>query len=402
MQSKGETLGRYGSSVTAIPAAHLSQFGPSRLHGLDDEPHYGEAQYSEPVCSEPVTTGRLEAAKRSYATRRIPLGDASLLLTNGVVPQSGDLVLARIEHLGHHRRLESPEGRRSQLYVGDEILLCYGARYASDQFEALVPDSLEPCHMVAAGGIASKCVNRHDSTKTPTRIRPLGLIADAAGQRLNLKRYALPANASISASASAKPYCMAVVGTSMNAGKTTTIAGLVKGMSRNGFTVAVGKVTGTGAGGDRWAYVDAGAAEVLDFTDFGYASTYKVPRETLQALLPAMVSRLAQGRPDVIVLELADGLYFSETSELVESQVFAEQVDDVMVAASDAMGADAGVRWLADKSITPVALTGRMTSSPLAVREAARTVPMPIVPLDDLVHGSWQPPSLQRFIRLSA
>ena len=208
--------------------------------------------------------------------------------------------------------------------------------------------------------------------------------------------------ASMGASESAKPYCMAVVGTSMNAGKTTTIAGLVKGMSRNGFSVAVGKVTGTGAGGDRWAYVDAGAAEVLDFTDFGYASTYKVPRETLKALLPAMVSRLAQKQPDVIVLELADGLYVSETSELVESGVFTEHVDDVVVAASDAMGADAGVRWLADRSITPVALAGRMTSSPLAVREAARAVPTPIVPLDDLVQGSWQPPSLQRFIRFSA
>ncbi len=402
MQSKSEPFDRPSHSVTAIPAAQLSRFNASRLPGLDDEPQYSESQYSEPVYSEPLAKGRLEAAKRSYATRRIALSDGAILLTDGVTPQSGDLVLARIEYLGHHRRLESPEGRRSTLYIGDEVLLCYGARYASDQFEALVPDDLAACHMVAAGGIASQCVNRHGATKTPTRIQPIGLVADATGQRLNLKRYALPAALPTCAPLSHKPYCMAVVGTSMNAGKTTTIAGLVKGMSRNGFTVAVGKVTGTGAGGDRWAYVDAGASEVLDFTDFGFASTYKVPRETLKALLPAMVKRLAQKQPDVIVLELADGLYFSETSELVESGVFTDHVDDVVVAASDAMGADAGVRWLADRSITPVALAGRMTSSPLAVREAAKAVPIPIVPLDDLVHGSWQSPNLQHFIRLSA
>ncbi len=402
MQSKGEFLGRYGDAVTAIPAIHFSHYGSSRQHEPVEDPEDNEVQYGEPVCGEPLSLSRLQAAKRSYATRRIMLEDAAALLTEGVVPQTGDLVLARIEHLGHHRRLESPEGRRSTLYVGDEILLCYGARYASDQFEAVVPGSLEPCHMVAAGGIAAKCVNRHGATKTPTRIRPVGLVADAAGHKLNLRRYALPVAMPTSTAQSAKPYCMAVVGTSMNAGKTTTIAGLVKGMSRNGFTVAVGKVTGTGAGGDRWAYVDAGAAEVLDFTDFGYASTYKVPRETLTALLPAMVQRLAQGQPDVIVIELADGLYFSETSELVESQTFIEQVDDVVVAASDAMGADAGVRWLTDRSIKPVALAGRMTSSPLAVREAARAVPTPIVSLDDLVQGQWQPPRLQRSIRLSA
>ena len=346
----------------------------------------------------PLAKTRLRAAKRSYATRRIALEEATTLLTGKVRPQSGDLVLARIVRLGHHRRLESPQGRRSQLYPGDEVLLCYGARYASDQFEALVPDSLEACHMVAAGGIAALCVNRHDSTKPATCIEPTGLVADAAGRALNLKRYALPHTEQ----PVALPYCMAVVGTSMNAGKTTTIAGLVRGMSRNGLRVAVGKVTGTGAGGDRWAYVDAGASEVLDFTDFGYASTYKVPGEALRALLPTMVRTLAEARPDAIVIELADGLFFSETAELVECQAFADHVDDVVVAASDAMGADAGIRRLAEHGITPVALAGRMTASPLAVREAEQSLSSPVVPLTDLMDGTWQPPRLRKPTRISA
>ena len=348
--------------------------------------------------SERLASDRLQAAKRSYATRRIALEDAAGLLTSGVRPQTGDLVLARIDRIGHHRRIESPEGRRGQLYVGDEVLLCYGARYASDQFEALVPKRLEPCHMVAAGGIAALCVNRHGSTKPATQITPIGLVADAEGRVLNLKNYALSGARPVAV----RPYTMTVVGTSMNAGKTTTIAGMVRGLTSNGLKVAVGKVTGTGAGGDRWAYVDAGASEVLDFTDFGYASTYQVPAEELTALLPAMVRTLAEDRPDVIILELADGLFFPETAELVETPVFAELVDDVVVAASDAMGAEAGVRRLAANNMTPIALAGRMTSSPLSVREAARVLETPIVSLDDLIDGVWMPPRLAAPARIPA
>ncbi len=347
---------------------------------------------------EPLAPGRLQSGKRSYATRRIALGDAAGLFSFGVRPQTGDLVLARIDRIGHHRRIESPEGRRGQLYVGDEVLLCFGARYASDQFEAVVPKRLEPCHMVAAGGIAALCVNRHDSTRPATQITPIGLVADTEGRVLNLKDSALSGPRPLSG----RPYTMTVVGTSMNAGKTTTIAGMVRGLTSNGLKVAVGKVTGTGAGGDRWAYVDAGASEVLDFTDFGYASTYKVPSDELTALLSAMMSSLAEDRPDVIILELADGLFFSETADLVETPAFAEMVDDVVVAASDAMGAEAGVRRLAANEMVPIALAGRMTSSPLAVREAARVLDTPIVSLGDLTDGIWMPPGLAVPTRIRA
>ena len=115
-----------------------------------------------------------------------------------------------------------------------------------------------------------------------------------------------------------------------------------------------------------------------------------------------MVRTLSEDRPDVIILELADGLFFSETAELVETPAFAELVDDVVVAASDAMGAEAGVRRLAANQITPIALAGRMTSSPLAVREAARVLGMPVVPLDDLTDGVWLPPRLAAPARIPA
>ena len=66
------------------------------------------------------------------------------------------------------------------------------------------------------------------------------------------------------------------------------------------------------------------------------------------------------------------------------------------------MGAEAGVRRLAANEMTPIALAGRMTSSPLAVREAARVLDTPIVSLGDLTDGVWMPPGLAAPTRIRA
>ncbi len=180
-------------------------------------------------------------------------------------------MLARVEKVGHHKRIELEHGRRAPLFVGDEILVCYGHRYAPDQFESEVPQDLKMCHLVAGGGIASRCLLRHDTAKLPTLIQPLGLVGDAQGKPLNMADWALDEVAV----KRPRPFVIVVVGTSMNAGKTTSAAYLIKGMSRSGMKVGAAKLTGTGAGGDRWLMQDAGAFEVVDFTDAGYASTYQ-------------------------------------------------------------------------------------------------------------------------------
>jgi hypothetical protein len=346
-------------------------------------------RYAEQVSALPTSNERFQRAKRSYVTRRIDLDPAAMLLTSRVAPRTGDLVLARIERLGNHRRLESPHGRRQRLNVGDEVLLCYGARYATDQFHAIVPDSLKRCHMVAAGGIAGLCVDRNANIKSPTKISPIGLVATAEGTPINLADFALPA----APSPAAFPRTIAVVGTSMNAGKTTTAAALVHGLARAEKSVVVGKVTGTGAGGDRWAYVDAGAQEVLDFTDFGFASTYKLSGDVIEKLMRAMTNWMARTGPEVMVLEIADGLFFEETARLMQSGIFGAIVDDVILAASDTAGAIAGVRWLADRGMDPVAISGCITSSPLAVREAESILNIPILTADDLAGSAVAPNS---------
>ena len=97
------------------------------------------------VRSQPLSRDRLARAKSAYTTRRVDFAKATRLIASGVRPRAGDLVLARVERIGQHGRIELANGRRAQMHVGDEIIVCYGARYAPDQFEAYVPDDLDTC-----------------------------------------------------------------------------------------------------------------------------------------------------------------------------------------------------------------------------------------------------------------
>ena len=172
------------------------------------------------LAGEVIDAQRLADARWAFTTRRAHLPSGLTLLKHGVQPRQGDLVLARVMGVGHHAKLELPEGRRSQLYQGDEILVTYANRYAPDQFEAEVPDDLDDCHLVAAGGIAARMLSKNAKTRNPTRIRPLGLLADLHGKRLNVNDWRIDSGPF----PKPLPPVIVVAGTAMNAGKTTAAA----------------------------------------------------------------------------------------------------------------------------------------------------------------------------------
>lgn len=170
----------------------------------------------------------------------------------------------------------------------------------------------------------------------------------------------------------------------MNSGKSTTVASIVRGLTAAGYRVGAGKVTGTGAGGDSHMFADAGATRVLDFTDFGFSSTYLLDSATVTALFTSLVDELAGDKPDMIVLEIADGLLQPETSNLIVDPWFHNIVGKVVFSAGDAMGAMTGLAELRRRSLDVVAVAGLLTASPLGVRETERVVDVPVAPLIDL------------------
>jgi hypothetical protein len=317
---------------------------------------------------EMLTPERLARAKFAYTTRRVPVEYVAGILRAKRHPQAGDLLLAEVVKLGQHEHLELPVGRRAKLYPGDEIVVAYGSRYAPDQFEAIVPDRLSPCHLVAAGGIAGRTIQKHAKMKNPTAIAPIGLLGDSEGRRINLASWGLaPLKPD---PASPRPPTVVVAGTSMNSGKTTVISCLTRGLVSDGCRVAAAKLSGTGAGGDHWQMIDAGANPVLDFVDAGVASTYRLAADEVNRVTDTLLVHLFRSEVDVVLLEISDGLLEPETARLLTSPEFRVFIDAVVFTSSDAMGAAAGVAWLREHGLPVVAVSGLLTRSPLAMREA--------------------------------
>lgn len=322
---------------------------------------------------------RVDRMKRAYTTRRIPR-DAIHGLTHGGAPVSGDLVVAQVIEIGQHKRLEAPDGRKQSLFPGDEILLCFANRYAPAQFEAVVPDRLGPCDLVAAGGVAARALSWHVEKDEPTRIDVLGFVTDEDGDRVNLAHHAAPTPPP----STDRPWTIVIAGTSMDSGKTTTAAGIIRGLVAAGRSVGAAKVTGTGAGGDVWLMTDAGAAPVLDFTDSGMASTYLMEDDRILDSFVKLHRQLCAAPIDVAVIEVADGLYHDETRSLLASDPLRQRCDAIVFAAGDAAGAVAGVEQLRSMDLPVVAVSGLLTASPLATREARCALDLPVLDLEQL------------------
>lgn len=328
-----------------------------------------------------LNASRVRKLKRSYISQHVDFDAlATVLHGDDLKPNVGDFVIARVETIGQHQNLELTTGRKSMLFPGDEILVCYGNRYAPDQFEAIIPEDLSTCDLVAAGGMASKMLSRHINMDEPTTLSIVGLLGDSTCQRINLANWAIPTQQCNQL----RPFTIAVVGTSMNSGKTTTAFHLIKALSNAGFDVGAAKITGTGAGGDIWKMRDAGAKVAVDFTFAGYPSTYKLSEREVEGILKTLGNHLTLGGVDVRVFEVADGLYQEETSALVSSPEFRAAIDGVLFASNSAMGAVAGVQWLESRGLPILGISGLVTASPLATRETAQATGLPLFDLETI------------------
>ena len=105
--------------------------------------------------------------------------------------------------------------------------------------------------------------------------------------RISLQDFALP----VADVGGERPPVIAVFGTAMSAGKTLAMASIARGETLAGRRVGAAKVTGTGSGGDLWSYVDAGAADVVDFTDAGFATTYRIGLNALEQIAATLTGQ---------------------------------------------------------------------------------------------------------------
>ncbi len=340
----------------------------------------GNGQSDGPAGQSNVAWKQIRWAEipRCFSVRSVNFDDARTVGKRSTI-RPGDVVLAEVLRVGQHRRLQLDSGRYRSLYVGDLFVAAAGCRYAVDQYEGRGEiHGDESCALLAGGGVVGVLEQQHEAMGAPTSVRIVGVAEDADGKRLTLARYGrLP-------SGERPQRVIAVVGSGMNAGKTTAAAALARGLHRSGLRVGAIKATGTGSFGDLQAYEDAGAQWVGDFGLTGMASTYRQPVDRLIASLESLLAMAREDGCDAAVVELADGLLQPETRALLTDPRLRRSFDGLIYAAADALSGIGGIEQLDRWGWRPMALTGLVTRAPLAVRELLAGRPVDVWGRDEL------------------
>lgn len=280
-----------------------------------------------------------------------------------------------------YNTLENLHGRMVALQPGDVIAGALGHRDALHGFAGRVPDTVEvgdKLQLLNLGGVIGTGATSVPGMGSPFDLEVLGGILHFPhlGQRVgvtaNIAAGALPA-----APLPAKlPPIVVLAGTSMDAGKTTAAAVIVAGLSARNLKVAAGKMTGVSLRRDILQMEDSGAAPVALFTDFGVVTTNDA---NAVAAGHSLVAHLAASEPDVIVLELGDGLLGTYgVRALLSDPGFRGAITAMVLCAQDPVGVWGAVQLLRERwSVKPAVVSGPVTDSPVGQRFCREEMGLP-------------------------
>ncbi len=324
--------------------------------------------------------------KRSIICRNIHPSDVNKNIINSYCPKAGDIALFEVVELGRHTSIQNELGHTEFIFPGDLIWAVFGHRYASNQFEGYVPNGpLELYHMLGKGGAVGEVKSSYARIEKDgiTTLRLVGYGTDMDGEVINtiFYRKQLGDNSVIERF---QNRIILSIGASMDSGKTTTAAMACRGLRKAGLDVAFMKLTGTVYTKDKMFCQDAGAFPVLDFSDFGFPSTYLASFEQLDTLLYSMLLEIERSNPDYLVVEIADGLLQRETDYLLRHPELLSCLAGIVYSCGDSLSGLGGLDYLEKLGLQPMFVSGLITISPLMVQELTEKISLPVVNLEQL------------------
>jgi hypothetical protein len=171
---------------------------------------------------------------------------------------------------------------------------------------------------------------------------------------------------------------VALAGTCMDSGKTAAACAIVSRLRHLGFHVAACKATGVSLRRDILAMEDAGAQETMIFSDLGIVATTATNGP---ALTRSLLSGLAEYRPDVIVIELGDGLLGAYGVEaILEDERIRAAFTAVILCANDPVAAWGGAKILREQfGIEPAVVTGPATDNAVGIDQIKQRMSLPAI-----------------------
>jgi hypothetical protein len=286
----------------------------------------------------------------------------------------GSVVAARVlTSKSTYNTLELPSGRFSSVKPGDVVAGALGHRKALFGYSGHVPTEAavgDKLSLLNLGGVIGVHDGGSPDLGIPFTVELLGQVLHFPflGERIGVPAHITQGALAIEEQLDVRGIpVVAIVGSCMNAGKTAAACSLVQAFTHHGLRVVAGKTTGVSLRRDILSMEDAGARKVLVFTDLGIVTT--TPNTAPQAAR-TILNNLARDKPDVIVLELGDGLLgLYGVNEILSQPELRASFSAVVLAASDPVAAWGGVQLLRDRySIDATAITGPATDNAAAAR----------------------------------
>ncbi|MBS1717351.1 MAG: hypothetical protein JSS72_06440 [Armatimonadetes bacterium] len=282
--------------------------------------------------------------------------------------RQGDVLAVRIlNSKGTYNTLELSTGRMSSLKAGDVIAGALGHRNALQGYSGVVPKEIkvgDTIHLLNLGGVLGQCTSFSPIVGAPFECEVLGQVLHFP---FLASRVGVPANIShevgaLDAELKPGPWIIAVAGTCMNSGKTEACTTLIQQLTRQGLKVAAAKTTGVSLRRDVLGMEDAGAFKSSIFTDLGIVTT---DRGSAPGLARTLINRLSEHKPDVIVLELGDGLLGEYgVDAILEAPDIRNAFSCILLAAGDPVAAWGGYKLLQERyQLTPTVITGPATDN---------------------------------------
>lgn len=304
----------------------------------------------------------IEADKIGSATSPLALARTVLVTEGSAKPRAGDVVVVRaLTDSATYNMLELPSGRLAKINPGDLLIGVLGRRRALKGFVGDVPATIkagDKLHLLNMGGVIGFCTGHHSSLSDAISVEVMGLAADEAGTVQNIADVALPVRTTLGETA---PIVM-IAGTSMNSGKTYAATELIKQATRMGLRVAAAKLSGVACLRDTLNMADHGAFATASFLDCGLPST--VGAGDLAPVAKAIIAKLNDDAPDLIVLELGDGILGGyAVDSLFDDAELREATAAFVFCASDYVGAWGGIELLRRRGIKVDLIAGSVTDS---------------------------------------
>lgn len=304
----------------------------------------------------------IDADKVGSATSPLELNRTVAVIPCSQQPASGDVVVVRaLTDSATYNMLELPTGRLAKINPGDVLIGVLGSRRALKGFVGDVPETVQAgdhLHLLNMGGVIGRCTGHHSSLGEAIRLEVLGLVCNQDGRVLSIGEAALPPRATLSETA---PLVM-IAGTSMNSGKTYAATELIKQAARAGLRVAAAKLSGVACLRDTLNMADHGAVATASFLDCGLPST--VDAGDLAPIAKAVIARLNECSPDLIVIELGDGILggYSVDSVFADEEL-RHATAAIIFCASDYVGAWGGIELFRRRGIEIDLIAGSVTDS---------------------------------------